>query len=118
MCIHFFLFQIPDASSTVWRNRRNERLYDGSSKTMLEAALEALHSKRVNKISDNAFDKESKRIASLLPQPNAYPPSLYAAKQVIGAEDLEPYLVHTCINNCMRYDKLPRKEWFLHRDDR
>jgi hypothetical protein len=105
-------------ASGVWRYRRDELLYAGSSKTVLEAALEALHSKRTNKIGDNAFDRESKRIARLLPQPNAYPPSLYAAKQVVGVESLEQYEIHNCINVCIRYDKLACKEFSLHSDDR
>jgi hypothetical protein len=106
------------SASRAWRHRGDELLFSGSPKTVMEAALEALHSKRFNKISDNAFDRESKRIARLLPQPNSYPPSLYAAKQVVGAESLQQYEVHTCVNDCIRYEKLARNEFLLHFDGR
>lgn len=117
---HMCLLQDPSSSraSPVWRHRCDELLYSSSPKTVLEAALEALHSKRVNKISDNAFNRESKRIARLFPQPNAYPPSLYAAKQVVGAESLQQYEVHTCVNDCIRYEKLTRSETLLHVDEK
>jgi hypothetical protein len=106
-------------SKKVWRNRKNEPLYAGSSTTVLVAAMEALQEKRTNGIGTNsAFNRQCKRIARLLPQPNHYPPSLYSMKQVVGAEGLESYMVHTCVNDCVRFDQLPKENWVLHKDER
>ncbi|GAQ92757.1 hypothetical protein KFL_011230030 [Klebsormidium nitens] len=108
-----------DASSAqhLWRNRRFQPLFSGSSSTVLAAAMEALQEKRSGGIGNNTFDRQCKRIARLLPQPNLYPPSLYAMKQVVGAEDLSPYVVHCCVNDCVRFERFPEKEWRLHKDE-
>jgi hypothetical protein len=114
------LSALQDAPGTkdVWRSRRQMLLYPSSPTTVLAAALEALQEKRTNGIGDNTFNRQCKRISQLLPQPNLYPPSLYAMKQVVGAEELGPYMVHTCVNDCVRFDRLPQKDWMLQKDER
>ena len=111
--------RLQDASSSqqLWRNRRFQPLFSGSSSTVLAAAMAALQEKRSGGIGNNTFNRQCKPISSLLPQPNLYPPSLYAMKQVVGAKDLSPYVVHCCVNDCVRFQRLPEKEWRLRKDE-
>lgn len=103
-----------------WRDSRLELVYPGvdPKKTVLEATMEALSEKKKFGIRDNAFNAESKRISRLLPQPNLYPPSLYAMKEVVGVEPLQNYEEHMCVNTCQSFKKLPPGEWFHNKDER
>lgn len=105
-----------------WRARRQQPLYDiegaPSEKTVLTAAMEALSEKLHYGVRDNAFNAMCKRTANTLPQPNQFPPSLYAMKQVVGVEPLHDFEEHVCINECGPFPKLPVDKWIDHKDDR
>ena len=105
-----------------WRSRREQPLYSiaggPSEKTVLTAAMEALSEKMLYGVRDNAFNAMCKRTAATLPQPNQFPPSLYAMKQVVGVEPLHDFEEHVCVNECGPFPKLPVDKWIDHKDDR
>jgi hypothetical protein len=80
--------------------------------------MDALQEKTIHSIRDNAFNATCKRISATLPQPNQYPPSLYAMKQVVGVEPLHVYKEHICVSECMQFPKLPYEKWMDHRDQK
>lgn len=106
-----------------WRGRGAQPLFteaDGkpSSKTVIMAAMEAMHEKLEYNYKDAAVDAQCRRIASTLQQPNLFPPSLYALKQVIGVEPLQNFEEHACVNGCLAFDSVPPAEWIDRKDER
>eukprot|EP00775_Hariotina_reticulata_P000935 gene935-1261_t len=61
--------------------------------TLQEFLYDKFAHKRLHSITDNAFEEDCRRMATggHLPPDNVYPPSLYLAKQAIGAEDWRTY---------------------------
>ena len=113
--------QGSDEGQGPWRARQQLPIYDvagiASEKTVLSAAMEALREKTLYGVRDNAFDAMCRRTAATLPQPNQYPPSLYAMKQVVGVEPLHDFEEHVCVNECGPFTKLAQDKWMEHKDD-
>ncbi|KAL4585211.1 hypothetical protein LXL04_009827 [Taraxacum kok-saghyz] len=79
-------------------------LYDGCTKfTKLSAVLKLFNLKANNGWSDKSFTEILEAINEMLPEGNELPVSLYQAKKIMCAMDLEIERIHACPNDCMLY---------------
>jgi hypothetical protein len=98
---------------------RDEPLYEGCRLTVFMAAFLFLTEKREGKIRDGAFDRLCRIIHEvLLPKGNLFPRSLYLMKKVVGCEDIDDYGLHVCVNECMTFPQIPKKDWKTHSHER
>lgn len=52
-----------------------------------------------------------------MPTPNTFPPSIYILRGLLECEEACEYEQHACVNDCVRFKPLPRKEWAAHKDE-
>jgi hypothetical protein len=101
------------AAGTRWRDAGLLKLFQGSPDTVRAACVLLEHQRVAGvPVGSGAFEDMLRLNKAFLPQPNNYPPSLYAIHQVLSTPNAGSVTRHLC--RCGMFAHLPKKQWRAH----
>ncbi|KAA0043052.1 transposase [Cucumis melo var. makuwa] len=87
-------------------NDAEKPLYEGCKKFTKLSTLVKLYNLKVRHVWSNiSFSELLKALKDILPSPNDLPTSMYEAKKMLGALEMEYEKIHACPNDCCLYRK-------------